>query len=423
MISMKIKIDHIAKIEGHAGFVGHIVKGNVKKAQVEVQEGARLIESLLIGRSYEDAPVITSRICGLCPVVHMIASIKALEDAFGVKPSKETVMLRELMLAGQIIQSNVLHIFFLSATDFFKNRDGLDLAKEKPELVKKILKLRDFGNKVIETVGGRAIHPLTPKVGGWHKIPSKNVLKIIEKESKTVLPYGKLLAEFINDLKIPAFNRKTSYIAYKPVEDGKYSGYYGKVNSSSGEISTDESFKNSISETHNKGDAVKTTKYEGKSYVTDALARIHINSENLNPGAKKAFQKSGLRLPSYNPFYNILAQSIEVAHFIEECQKLSSHLGEMSWKKLNSDFEIKAGNGYGILEAPRGILYHHYEVGDKGVIINSDVITPTAQLLLNLNEDLKEYMSKVKNYKKEKREHEILKLVHAYDPCISCSVH
>lgn len=420
---MKIKIDHIAKIEGHAGFVGHIVKGNVKKAQVEVQEGARLIESLLIGRSYEDVPVITSRICGLCPVAHMIASIKALENAFGVKPAKETVMLRELMLAGQIIQSNVLHIFFLSATDFFKNRDGLDLAKEKPELVKKILKLRDFGNKVIEIIGGRSIHPLTPKVGGWHKIPSKNVLKIIEKESRTVLPYSKLLVEFINDLKIPAFKRKTNCIAYKPTEEKKYSGYYGKVYSSDGEISTDENFKNNISERYAKGEVVKTIKYKGESYATDALARVHINSKNLNPVAKKTLKESNLKLPSYNPFYNILAQSIEVAHFVEECRKLSNQLEEMNWKKLNSDFEIKAGNGYGILEAPRGILYHHYETDKNGIIVNSDIVTPTAQLLVNLNEDLKNYLPKVKKYRKEKREREILKLVHAYDPCISCSVH
>jgi len=128
---MKIKIDHIAKIEGHAGFVGHIVRGDIEKAQIEVQEGARLIESLLIGRSYTDVPVITSRICGLCPTAHNIASIKALEKALEIKPSKETVLLRELMLAGQIIESHVLHIFFLSATDFFRKRDGLDLAKEK----------------------------------------------------------------------------------------------------------------------------------------------------------------------------------------------------------------------------------------------------------------------------------------------------
>lgn len=420
---MKIKIDHIAKIEGHAGFVGHIVKGNVKKAQIEVQEGARLIESLLVGRSYEDAPVITSRICGLCPVIHNITSIKALENALGIKPPKETVMLRELMLAGQIIQSHVLHIFFLSATDYFKNRDGLDIAGEKPELVVKVLKLRDFGNNVIKLIGGRAIHPLTPKVGGWHKIPNENILVEIEKEAKKVMPYGKLLVDFILSLKILNFKRKTEYLAHKPKEENRYSSYYGKVYSSEGWIANEEKFRAEIKEHQLDGTVAKLAKREGKSYATDALARLHINKENLNPGAKKALRKSGLEFPVYNPFYNTLAQAIEVVHFVEECRKLVSELQGSGLRNINTNFQIAAGFGAAILEAPRGMLYHAYEIDSRGIITKSDVMTPTAQLLVNLNDDLKRFLPHVEKYKKEKREHEILKLVHSYDPCISCSTH
>lgn len=420
---MKIKIDHIAKIEGHAGFVGHIVKGNVKKAQVEIQEGARLIEGLLIGRNYEDVPVITSRICGLCPVVHMIASIKALENAFGIKPARETVLLRELMLAGQIIQSHVLHIFFLSATDFFKDRDGLDLAKEKPELVKKILKLRDFGNRVIEIIGGRSVHPLTPKVGGWHKIPDKKILNEVNSESNKVLAYSKSLIELISSLKIPKFKRKTEYVAYKPKNGKKYSGYYGVINSTDGWIANDEKFKEEIKECQVDSTVVKLAKHGSKSYATDALARLHINKNNLNTKAKKELKKSNMELPNYNPFYNILAQSIEVMHFVEECKKICSELDGLKWKNLNVDFETKAGEGSAILEAPRGILYHYYKINERGIITNSDIVTPTAQLLVNLNDDLKSYLPRIKDHKKNRREREILKLVHAYDPCISCSTH
>jgi len=420
---MKIKIDHIAKIEGHAGFVGHIVKGNVKKAQVEVEEGARLIESLLVGRSYEDVPVITSRICGLCPVIHMITSIKAIEKTFDIKPTRETVLLRELMLAGQIIQSHVLHIFFLSATDYFKNRDGLDIAGEKPEFVKKVLALRDFGNNVIKFIGGRTVHPLTPKVGGWHKVPNKNILSEIEIERKKVLPYSKLLVDFILSLDIPNFKRKTEYIAHKPKEENKYSSYYGKMYSSEGWIADEEKFREEIKEQQIGGTVMKLAKRDGKSYATDALARLHINREKLNLNAKKALISAGLKFPVYNPFYNTLAQAIEVIHFVEECRKLASELEKSSMRNINTDFEVKAGFGAALLEAPRGTLYHSYDIDNKGIVTRADIMTPTAQLLVNLNDDLKSYLPRVKKYKKEKRELEILKLIHSYDPCISCSTH
>ena len=418
---MKIKIDHIAKIEGHAGFVGHIVKGDVKKAQIEVQEGARLIESLLIGRNYEDVPVITSRICGVCPVIHCITSIKALEKAFDIQPSKETILLREIMLAGQTIQSHVLHIFFLSATDFFKDRDGIDLAKEKPEIVKKVLRLRDFGNNIIKTIGGRSVHPITPKVGGWHKRPTKEDLEKIKKESKNALAYSKVLIDLISSLKMPTFERKTEYIAYSPTN--KYIGYIGEVKSSNGWSVKEEEFKNEIEEYQEEDLVVKLTSHNGKSYATDALARLHLNSNKLHPKAKKVLASSALKLPNYNPFYNTLAQSIEVMHLVEETQKNIEELESMHWKNLNTSFKIKSGEGAAILEAPRGILYHYYKTNNKGIITESDVITPTAQLLVNLNDDLKEYLPRIEKYSKEKREHEILKLVHAYDPCISCSVH
>lgn len=420
---MKIKIDHIAKIEGHAGFVGHIVKGNVKKARVEVQEGARLIESLLIGRSYEDVPVITSRICGLCPVIHCITSIKALEQAFNITPTKETVMLRELMLAGQIIQSHVLHIFFLSATDYFKNRDGLDIAGEKPEFVKKVLALRDFGNNVIKLIGGRAIHPLTPKVGGWHKIPDKNILSQIEIEAKKVLPYSKLLVDFILGLNMPNFERRTEYIAHKPKEKSRYSSYYGKMHSSEDWIADEEKFRNEIKEQQVDGTVAKLAKRAGKSYATDALARLHINRENLNSEARKVLKSAKLEFPLYNPFYNTLAQAIEVIHYVEECRKLANELEKSNFRNINTNFEVKAGFGAALLEAPRGTLYHAYDIDGQGIVTKADVMTPTAQLLVNLNDDLKLYLPLVKKYKKEKRESEILKLVHSYDPCISCSTH
>ncbi|MCK5084948.1 MAG: nickel-dependent hydrogenase large subunit, partial [Candidatus Pacebacteria bacterium] len=288
-------------------------------------------------------------------------------------------------------------------------------------IVKKVLRLRDFGNNVIKIIGGRTVHPITPKVGGWYKKPTKEALEEIKKDNKNALIYSKVLIDLISSLKMPTFERKTEYIAYSPID--KYIGYNGEIKSSDGWSVKEEEFKNEIEEYQEEDLVVKLTSHNGKSYATDALARLHLNSSKLHPKAKKALQNSALKIPNYNPFYNILAQSIEVMHLVEETQKIIKELENMRWKNLNTDFKVRSGEGAAILEAPRGILYHYYKIDNKGVVMESDVITPTAQLLVNLNDDLKEYLPKVKKYKKEKREHEILKLVHAYDPCISCSVH
>src|SRR4030042_1374711 len=184
---MKIKIDHIAKIEGHAGFVADIAGGNVVKARLDVEEGARLLEGILQGRTYDEVSQITQRICGVCPVVHTLTSLKALENAMQIFPSQQTILLRELMMMGQILNSHALHLFFFSLSDFFGFKDDLALIKKYPNKAKDALIIRDFGNKLIEIIGGRSIPPLTPAVGGFKKMPDLNKLKKLEEEIPTAL--------------------------------------------------------------------------------------------------------------------------------------------------------------------------------------------------------------------------------------------
>ncbi|MFH1392289.1 MAG: nickel-dependent hydrogenase large subunit [bacterium] len=352
-----IKIDHIAKSEGHMGFVAHILKGDIKSARLEVHEGSRLIEGLLIGRQYDEAPIITSRICGICPIVHNICSLKAIESALDIKISKQTKLLRKLLLYAQIIQSHTLHLFMLSES-------------------KKILPIRDWINKFVEIIAGRAIHPLTTMIAGFRKLPDIKALKKLMREHNKILKLAlKLIPEHKDQ---PDFYRKTEFRALKTI--------YGDGI----EIIPVEIQKGVVQRTEN-------------TYMLGAIARLHLYKD----------YEHDLKMPCYNTFYNLYAQALEIAYYLEKIKKLLPK----RFKKSNIKYKIKAGIGRSACEAPRGTLYHNYEIDKTGKIINANIITPTAQFLNNLEADLKEYLKDDWDPEKAKN------LIRAYDPCISCAVH
>ena len=422
---MKIVIDHIAKIEGHMGFVGHILKGNVAKAKLEVKEGARLIEGLIIGRNLEDAPLITSRICGVCPVVHNICSLKALEDALKIEVLDGVKILRKLLLAGQILQSHSLHLFFLSLPDFFKLDHDIKFVDEFKEESKKATQIRKFADKLVETIGGRAIHPTSTKIGGFGRVPDQEKLKNLLKESKKALKNAKDLAQIFADLNYPKFKRKTEFISLSSKEE--YAYYDGKINASDINPLPAKKFLPKIKEIESPFDVVKRAKYKGKSYMVGALARINNNRDQLNPEASKLAEKFFGKDIDYNTFHNVFAQAIEVVHFAEEVTKLleeylSENFGE---KEILAPDKIRAKNGYGIgvCEAPRGTLFHIYWITKSGKISGCNIITPTAQFLQNLENDLKVFLPDLKKMKEKERKRKIKMLIRAYDPCISCATH
>lgn len=423
---MKIIIDHIAKIEGHMGFVGHILKGNVAKAKLEVKEGARLIEGIIIGRNFIDAPLITSRICGVCPVVHNLCSIKALENAFNVEVSEGVKILRKLLLAGQILQSHSLHLFFLSLPDFFKLDHDIKFVEEFKEESRKATRIRSFADRIVETIGGRAIHPTSTKIGGFGKMPQKEELEKLLEESKKILNYAKDLAEIFKTLNYPKFERKTEFISLSAKNE--YGFYEGEINASDEKPIPVKEFLPKIKEIQSPFDVVKRANYKGKSYMVGALARINNNKNQLNPKAQKLAESFFGKEISYNTFYNVFAQAVELVHFIEEIEQLLKNYLNANYSE--SDIVVKSEVeptrncfGIGVCEAPRGILFHMYRVDKKGVIRDCNIITPTAQFLENLEQDLKVFLPDLKKMSEDERKRKIKMLIRAYDPCISCATH
>lgn len=420
---MKIAIDHIAKIEGHAGFIGKIINGEIKEAKIEVQEGARLFESMLIGRKYDEAPTITSRICGVCPVAHNLTSIKAIENAFGIEPTPQTIMLRQMMMAGQIIHSHVLHLFFLVMSDFYKVSSGLDIIEKHPEDAKKILALRSYGNKIVEIIGGRTVHPLTSITGGFTKPPKREMIELLIKENEDMQNAAKILFGLIKKAEMPAFDKVSQYVAFSPDESGDYFAYEGNVKTSFNESYDPLKFLKAIREKEIMGNPSKRSTINNSSFMVGALSRMHLNGNRLNPEAKKEMAELGYKFPAYNPFHNNVAQAIEIIHLVEEVKNLGSRLLKIDITNVFTKYEIKAGNGIGALEVPRGTLYHYYEFDEKGIIANVNIITPTAQFLNNLEEDIKYWLEQNKSSSIDEQKRLIAMITRAYDPCITCATH
>ncbi|HRY82729.1 MAG TPA: Ni/Fe hydrogenase subunit alpha [Candidatus Moranbacteria bacterium] len=419
---MQIKINHIAKMEGHAGFMASVLQGDVKSSKIEVQEGIRLIEGVLIGRHFKDMPVVAQRICGICPVVHNLTSIKSIENALGVQVSEETKKLREIMELGQIIHSHALHLFFLSLADFFDIENDLKLVEKYPEMAKKAMRIREYGMEIIKVIGGRVIHPLNNEVGGFKKIPNADALKKIVFSSKEVLEEAMVLGNFFKKIKLPDFSRETEYVSLS--KSGKYAIYDGDIISNQGLHIPVLNFENNFQELQKQKEVIKRVEHNGKSYMIGAIARINLNRNKLRPEAHKYLESLKWKFPNYNPFNNILAQMTEVIHAIEESSYLIRQVLHCNLENsLTKSYETKEGSGAAAVEAPRGTLYYHTEIDAKGYIKNVNIITPTAQFLSNLEEDIAEYIPRIIKLKGKDRERKMRAFIRAYDPCISCAVH
>lgn len=420
---MNIKINHIAKIEGHTGFMASVIKGDVKSAKFEVQEGVRLIEGILIGRNYKDMPVIAQRICGICPIVHNLTAIKAIENAMKVEVSKETEKLRRVMEHAQFIHSHALHLFFLSLADFLDIENDLDLVKEYPEQTKMAVKLREYGMDLVRVIGGRVVHPLTNEVGGFKKVPTLEELQQLIAKGEQTLPIALELGAFFQTIKTPNFSRPTEYVSLRT--KGEYAIYDGDVVSNKGLNVEAQQFEDNFHEFQRPNEIVKRVLHDGKtSYMVGAIARVNNNHEKLSASARKYLKTLDFNLPDYNPFHNVLYQMAEVIHCIEESTQL---LKELTHADLNNaitkEYVVREGSAAAAVEAPRGTLYYWVDIDAKGYVKNVNIITPTAQFLTHLEDDIAAFIPGILDKDEKVMERKMRAFIRAYDPCISCAVH
>ncbi len=420
-MNKKLSIEHISKVEGHGKLYVDIKNGEVKCVQMEITEGARFFEALVKDRNFADVPHITSRICGICSQSHLLCAIIALERALKVRPTKQTQQLRELMMLASLIQSHVLHLFFLALPDYLGYDNAIAMAKRYKKEVELALRLKRFANEIVTTIGGRDIHSITPVVGGFVSLPRKDELKSLQKKLREYKKDFEKAISLFCGLKYPPFSRDTQYLAMR--DKNKVNYLQGDLLSSSKLKFTQQKYLKFIKEKVVPYSNTKCVTLKKAEYMVGALARLNVNKTIISRNAKKLLSKSKVNFPSSNPYHNNAAQAIELMDFYDKAMSILNQL------KLKDEapvkYKIRAGSGIAAVEAPRGLLFHEYDLSSKGDVKKANIIAPTTQNLKNIEEDIKELLPQL--LKKTKSEKVILneceKLIRAYDPCISCSTH
>jgi len=420
-----IKLNHITKIEGHARLNIKIDNGKVKKCELKIFEGNRFFEGIMQCEKYNELPPIAARICGVCSVVHMLTSTKAVENALNVKVSKQTKLLRELIHLGGIIQSHALHLYFLALPDYYGFDSAIKMASKHKDKISRALRMKKLGNLIVNVVGGRDVHPLTVVVGGISKFPSDQELSLLKKELRRAREDFVATVELFNKLKHPDFKFCVDYYAITDKKrynllDGELHGlkFDDKGCKQKCTIPTND-YEKHMKEFFQEKSTAEFAIMDGKTYLVGALARFNLNSALL---PKKIQKYIKFELPNHNPFYNLNAQAIESLWCVDRCIEIINEIGSVKIEKPKK-YVVSARRGIGVSEAPRGILFHNYTIDKQGFCKGSNITTPTTQNLRCMQESIREFLPSILDKDKEEIKLDVEKLIRAYDPCISCSTH
>ncbi len=426
MKDLNINVHHITRVEGHGNIVLDVKKGKINKIEWQVPEAPRFFEAMLRGRHYDELRTITSRICGICSIGHSLASLKATENAMDVKISKQTDILRHLAINGENMQSHILHVGYLAAPDLFGVGSVFPMAKSKnKEALLEIVKLHRFANEFSDLICGRTTHPIRLVVGGFTMVPTKKQLENLRKRLEENLKRVKVVAEKILKVSdsLPDFTRETEYIGL--TNEDEYAFYDGTIASTdTGLFKNYKNYKEWMQEYVVPQSTAKYAKHNRKSYMVGALARFNLNSDQLEPAAKEVADMFKLKPICYNPYMNNIAQLVEVVHNIEDSIKWVDILLDRGIKdETLNKIKIKKGRGVGVVEVPRGILVHDYDINKDGNCTKANCIIPTNQNHANIQYDMEELVPKIIDRPEKEIELTLEMLVRAYDPCISCSTH
>lgn len=413
-----LSLNHITKIEGHASLALQIDKGVIKRCELSSVEGSRYFEGLLKDRHYSEASEISSRICGICSCAHTIAAIMAIENALKLKVSEQTYRLRKLITIAERIRSHATHLYFFTLPDYLGYESALEMIPQHKNEVKSALRLMKLGNDMIKVFAGRDLHPVSATIGGTLKIPTNEELNIIQKRLESLKKDAMKTANLFEKLNYPKFTTESEFFS---VHNNKEYGILEGSLISKNKKYLKHNYLNYLKEYHEPYSTANFVVKEGKSYSVGALARINNNHSQLSKTAKNILKKSKIKFPNNNIFINNYAQAIELVHYFDEAIDICKNFKPKNESIIKP--KIKKGRGVSVIEAPRGLLFHDYELDKNGNIVHANIITPTAQNLRSMQDDIRAYTSTILKHPRDKIVLEIEKLIRAYDPCFSCSTH
>lgn len=420
-MSTKIKVDVLARVEGDGGIEVHVENGEVKDVKVDIFEGPRMIEALVKGKTIEEDLSIVARICSICTVSHRYVAIRAIEKALQLRVPEKIELLRYLMHFGEYIESHILHIYFLALPDFFRKPSAIALLDSHKETVVEGLKLKKYGTELMELLAGRKIHGENAVIGGFGRIPTAEELNKFAKQAWEYIPLVEKIIDILGNLEYPEYaERPTTFMCVNP-PNNEFGWVGDSILISTGEEYPVEEYKKLTNERVVSHSYAKRSRYNGKPFTVGALARLVLIGDRLTGKAKEYFDKYYSEKWKVNPLYNTLAQAIETLWALEQIPVIVEKINKLENPEiLNPPY--KSGKGTAAVEAPRGILYHSYEIKD-GKIAMSDIITPTAQNLDDIEEYIRVAAEKLVKENNPETELHLEMIARSYDPCISCSTH
>jgi coenzyme F420-reducing hydrogenase alpha subunit len=414
-----IDIDYLARVEGETAIKINIKGKKPQELKLNVFEPPRFFEGFLVGRKYYEVPDIVARICGICPVSHMTTALRAIEKAMGINPSEQTKILRRLMSLSQIVSSHLIHLYMLAMPDYYDYPGAQEMLPEFAEELSRLVRMKKVMNDLTAVVGGRALHPVSAIVNGFTDLPSPHALDKFRRDLEKMEADAVKTVKMISKLSYPNFSQKAEYVALKAAD--RYPIMEGNIASSEGLDIPEEDYEEYFEEEQVPYSMAKRAKVKDRgSLMVGALARLHLNFDQLSPSVKKLGQEVGLSIPDYNPFRNNVAQSLEILYGIQECRRI---LEGLRLSPEDTSHRVTAGEGGAFSEAPRGLLYHQYAINARGVVEKANIVTPTVHNFANIEKNMRHLVRQ--NIDLPERRIALLceMLVRAYDPCFSCSVH
>jgi coenzyme F420-reducing hydrogenase alpha subunit len=411
----------IARVEGEGTLRLRISDGEVREARLSIFEAPRYFEKLVVGRTPNEVVDIVARICGICPVAYQMGASMAFEHLFEVEIDPQVRALRKLFYWGEWIESHALHVYMLHAPDFLGYESAIAMARDHKPVVEQALRLKRTGNDVMKLIGGRAIHPVSMRVGGFSQTPGRERIQALRGPLTEALALSQATLKLVAAFKAPKFERDPHYVAIKhPIEYGLNEG---RIVSTDGIDVPLWGWREAFREEHHEGtNALHARTLDGRLYMLGPSARVTLNADQLHPLAAEALKASGLaRQIARNPYWAIAARSVELIHASASALDIVNSYEEPA--RPFTPWTARGGEtGWGT-EAPRGICWHHYDLDDNGKVAAAQIIAPTGQNQGMIEADLAEFAPQVLELPHAEATIRLEQLIRSYDPCISCATH
>jgi coenzyme F420-reducing hydrogenase alpha subunit len=420
MATKTIRTDYLARVEGEGAMLVKIRDGKPVEVKLRIYEPPRFFEAFLRGRAYHEAPDITARICGICPVAYQVSSVNAIEDAFGIDVGPQIRALRRLLYCGEWLESHALHVFLLHAPDFLGCASAIELAQDHRELVERALHMKKTGNELMTIIGGREVHPINVRVGGFYRAPTRSELAAAVPDLERARDFALETVRFTAGLDFPELEQDYELVALSvpdayAIEDGRLVSNRGL------DIPVSEYEAHFFEEHVEWSNALHSRTVEGGNYLVGPLARFALSGDRLAPLALQGAREVGLSRDERNPFRSILIRSVELVHAAEEALRLIAAYEPPEQPAV--EVVPRAGIGYGCSEAPRGICWHRYELDDEGTILGAKIVPPTSQNQATIESDLRGVVERYANLPDAELSLRCEQAIRNYDPCISCATH